>query len=187
MIKLESFRKEDFSQLIDWVENEHILMNWAGSLFSYPLSEESLDWYIEDTNDLTNSDAFVYKAIDTDTGKIVGHVSIGSVSRKNRSARISRVLVGNTEERGKGVCQQMINAILKFGFEYLELHRVSLGVYSFNTSAIRCYEKCGFVSEGVQRDVLQYKPGEWWSLLEMSILEDEWRKINYRKDQEAKR
>jgi RimJ/RimL family protein N-acetyltransferase len=181
MIKLETFKKEDFNQLIDWVNNEHLLTNWAGSLFSYPLSRDSLDWYIEDTNEGLESDAFVYKAVDTETGTTLGHVSLGSISRKNRSARISRVLVGNNAERGKGVCQQMINAVLRFGFENLELHRISLGVYDFNTSAIKCYEKCGFVSEGVQRDVLQYKPNEWWSLVEMSILETEWRKLNYRK------
>ena len=179
MIKLESFKKEDFNQLLEWVDNEHLLTNWSGSLFSYPLTLDSLEWYIEDTNDLSSSDAFVYKAVETESGKIVGHVSLGSISRKNRSARISRVLVGNTAERGKGVCQGMITAILKFGFEDLELHRISLGVYDFNTAAIKCYEKCGFVSEGVQRDVLRYKNNEYWSLLEMSVLEDEWRKLNY--------
>jgi RimJ/RimL family protein N-acetyltransferase len=76
----------------------------------------------------------------------------------------------------------MINAILKFGFEALELHRISLGVYDFNTSAIRCYEKCGFVREGVQRDVLKYQKDEYWSLLEMSILEHEWRNLHYHKN-----
>lgn len=186
MIKLETFKKEDFNQLIEWINNEHLLTNWAGSLFSYPLTTDSLEWYIEGTNDLSGSDAFVYKAVDTESGKIVGHVSLGSISRKNRSARISRVLVGNTNERGKGVCQGMINAILKLGFEDLELHRISLGVYDFNTAAIRCYEKCGFVSEGVQRDILRYRANEYWSLVEMSILEDEWRKLNYHKTSENK-
>jgi RimJ/RimL family protein N-acetyltransferase len=186
MIKLEPFQNEDFSQLIEWIESEHLLTNWAGSLFNYPLTQASLEWYIEDTNDLSSSDAFVYKAVDTESDKMVGHISLGGISRKNRSARISRVLVGNTAERGKGVCQQMINAILKFGFENLELHKVSLGVYDFNTSAIGCYEKCGFIREGVQRDVLRYKNNEYWSLLEMSILEDEWRKMHYHKNEEKK-
>ena len=133
-------------------------------------------WYIEDTNN-TDADAFIYKAVDTATSKTVGHISLGGISDKNRSARISRVLVGNTSERGKGVCAGMIKAILKIGFEHLGLHRISLGVYDFNTSAIRCYEKCGFVKEGLMRDVLRYSDNTYWSLLEMSILEDEWRKL----------
>jgi RimJ/RimL family protein N-acetyltransferase len=178
MIRLEYFTREDFQQLMDWVHNEHLITNWAGSLFSYPLSHSSLEWYIDETNDLSKSDAFVYKAIDSNTGNIIGHVSLGSVSRKNHSARISRVLVGEQVQRGKGYCTSMINAVLKVGFEQLQLHRISLGVYDFNTAAIRCYEKCGFVKEGISRDVLRYG-NEYWSLVEMSILDNEWRKIHH--------
>lgn len=181
MVQLEYFSKEDFKQLIEWMNSEHLITNWAGSLFRYPLTEDSLDWYIEDTNDIVTSDAFIYKALDTKTGKTVGHISLGSVSEKNRAARISRVLVGNTAERGKGYCTGMINAMLKIGFEELKLHRISLGVYDFNTSAIRCYEKCGFVKEGLMRDVLRYEDDNYWSLYEMSILEDEWRELHRKK------
>jgi RimJ/RimL family protein N-acetyltransferase len=180
MVKLEYFGKEDFKQLIEWMNSEHLITNWAGSLFKYPLTEDSLDWYIEDTNNPDKSDAFVYKATDTKTGKTVGHISLGSVSEKNNSARISRVLVGNTHERGKGYCTGMINAILKIGFEELKLHRISLGVYDFNKSAITCYEKCGFVKEGLMRDVLKYGNNTYWSLIEMSILEDEWRVLHHK-------
>jgi len=175
MIKLEYFDREDFKQLIEWMNTEHLITNWAGSLFRFPLTEDSLDWYIEDTNIVEESDAFVYKAVDTKTGKTVGHISLGSISEKNRAGRISRVLVGNTAERGKGYCTGMINAILKIGFEELKLHRISLGVYDFNHAAIKCYEKCGFVKEGLMRDVLKYDEGTYWSLFEMGILEDEWR------------
>ncbi len=175
MIKLEYFDRQDFQQLIEWMNSEHLITNWAGSLFKYPLTEDSLDWYIEDTNNIKSSDSFIYKAVSTATGKTVGHISLGSISDKNKSARISRVLVGNTAERGKGVCTGMIKAILKIGFEDLQLHRISLGVYDFNTAAIRCYEKCGFVKEGLMRDVLRYADNTYWNLIEMSILENEWK------------
>ena len=176
MIKLEYFGREDFKQLIEWIDSEHLLTNWAGSLFRYPLTEDSLEWYIRDTNTIGFSDAFIYKGVDTNTGKTVGHISLGGISEKNKAGRISRVLVGNTAERGKGVCTGMLRAILKVGFDDLGLHRISLGVYDFNKSAIRCYEKAGFVKEGLMRDVLRYDDDAYWSLWEMSILEDEWRK-----------
>jgi RimJ/RimL family protein N-acetyltransferase len=181
MVRLEYFDKADFGQLIEWMNSDHLITNWAGSLFKYPLTEDSLDWYINDANDTSNSDVFIYKAIDTRTQQTVGHISLGSVSEKNRAARISRVLVGNTTERGKGYCTGMINGILKIGFDELKLHRISLGVYDFNKAAIRCYEKCGFVKEGLMRDVLRYHDNTYWSLLEMSILEDEWRQLHQKK------
>lgn len=173
MIRLEYFTKKDFQQLIDWIHDEHLLMNWSGSLFSFPLTKKSMEWYIEDTNNLETSDALVYKVVDNKTDMAVGHISLGNISRKNRSARISRVLVGDTVEKGRGLCGAMIKAISKVGFEDLNLHRISLGVYDFNRSAIRCYERAGYVREGLQRDILKYED-KYWSLVEMSMLEDEW-------------
>ncbi|MCB2409130.1 GNAT family N-acetyltransferase [Hymenobacter lucidus] len=176
MIRLEQFTQADFKQLIEWIKDEELLMNWSGSLFSFPLTEASLAWYIEDTNDPLNSDAFVYKAVDNKTNEVVGHISLGGISRKNRSARISRVLVGSHQERGRGICQGMIKAVLKVGFEQLGLHRIDLGVYDFNKGAIGCYTKAGMMLEGTSRESLYFN-GAYWSLTEMSMLEAEWEKL----------
>ena len=177
MIRLDYFTPSDFQQLIDWLDNEQLLKEWSGSLFSFPLTEQSLNWYLEGANDPSHPDVFIYKAIDTETGEAVGHISLGSFSETNKAARITRVLVGNTAMRGRGYCQGMIKAILRIGFEELGLHRISLGVYDFNEPAIRCYEKAGMKKEGVLRDVVRYQDG-YWSLVEMAMLEDEWRQAN---------
>ena len=95
--------------------------------------------------------------------------------QENNSARTSRVLLGNTCEGDKGYCSAMIQEVLRIDFEELQLHRISQGVYTINTGAIRCFERCGFVKERIFRDVLKFD--EYWSLVEMSILKDEWRQI----------
>ena len=176
MIRLEQFGRNDFKQLIEWISDEEILTNWSGALFSFPLTEQSLEWYIDDTNIAGSSDAFVYKVVDTGSSQTVGHISLGGISWKNRSARISRVLVGNNE-RNKCYCQGMVKAALRIGFEELQLHRISLGLYDDNIPALKCYEKSGLKIEGVSRDVLWYKQ-KWWSMIEMGMLEDEWKEMN---------
>jgi hypothetical protein len=50
MIRLEKFEVQDFQQLIEWISDEESLTIWSGALFSFPLTIESLDWYIDDTN-----------------------------------------------------------------------------------------------------------------------------------------
>lgn len=172
MIRLEHFTQDDFDHLKEWVASKQLLHEWSGSLFSYPLTDDALEWYIEDAN-APRSDVFIYKAVDIKTGEALGHVSLGSISKRDRSARLTRVLVGDAA-RGRGVCTQMIRAALRIGFEELHLHRISLGVYTFNHSAIRCYLRSGFHKEGIMRDVVRHGD-EYWSLVEMSILEDEWR------------
>lgn len=51
------------------------------------------------------------------------------------------MLVGDTKMRGRSIGKHMMKAVLQVAFEELKLHRVTLGVYDFNTSAISCYEK----------------------------------------------
>lgn len=173
MIKLVPFTENDIDELIGWIDTEALLFNWAGSLFIFPLKKDSMLWYLKDTNDLKTSDAFIFKVVDEATEKSVGHISIGGLSKKNKAARITRVLIGNKEFAGKGYCKLMVKAAVDFGFENLDLHRISLGVYTQNTSAIACYEKAGFTTEGIQREIFLHE-GEYWSMMEMSILRREW-------------
>ncbi|GAA4380472.1 GNAT family protein [Hymenobacter koreensis] len=184
MIKLEPFTPADFPQLIDWINDERLMKEWSGSLFSFPLTKDALSWYIEGANDLKDPDVFVYKAVDSKTGGVIGHISLGSISQRDRSGRITRVLVGEACERGRGYCTGMIRALLRIGFEDLKLHRISLGVYDFNKAAIKCYLKAGFKQEGVLRDVVRHGE-DYWSLVEMGILEDEWHQLTHKSEPRA--
>ncbi|NGP57406.1 GNAT family N-acetyltransferase [Paenibacillus thiaminolyticus] len=176
MIALQYFVPSDFQQLISWSGDDAFLLQWAGPEFKYPLTEDQLLEYIKGANDVERSHRLIYKAIETETNQTVGHISIGRIERYNRSARIGKVLIGNKSSRGKGYGTQIMQQALRIGFEELQLHRISLGVFVFNESARRCYEKLGFVQEGVTRDARRYQDS-YWSLIEMSILEDEWRNM----------
>ena len=173
MIVLQDFTNDDFDQLIQWIPNQELLHKWCGSLFSYPLKHSSLNWYIKESNQPGTSDAFIYKAVNMVNNQTIGHISLGGISWKNKSARITRVLVGD-EYQGKGFCCAMTKAVIDVGFETLDLHRISLGVYSSNDAALKCYKKAGMMQEGVHRDVFLYK-GQYWSMIEMSILQTEWK------------
>lgn len=174
MVKLQYFERSDFNQLIQWIGSPEFLLQWGGPGFDYPLNDAQLEKYIENANS-DDAETLVYKVIDGDNGDVIGHISLGKIDRRNKSARIGKVLIGNQNVRGKGTGQQMIRELLKIAFDELHLHRVSLGVFDFNLSAIACYEKAGFRKEGLLRD--SRKNGEeYWSLWEMSILENEWLK-----------
>lgn len=167
MIKLEPFKRSDYKQLINWINSEEFLIQWSGNAFTYPLNEQQLEKYIESANILA------FKVVDGKTSDVIGHISLGQIDNKNKSARVGKVLVGDAKMRGCSIGKHMMKAVLHIAFEELKLHRVTLGVYDFNTSAISCYEKIGFVKEGLLRD--SKKVGEtYWNLWEMSMLEYEW-------------
>ncbi|ARV91137.1 GNAT family N-acetyltransferase [Bacillus thuringiensis] len=167
VIKLEAFKKTDFKQLTNWINSEEFLIQWSGNVFTFPLDEQQLEKYIESTNTLA------FKVVDEETSDVIGHISLGEIDNINKSARIGKVLVGNTKMRGRSIGKHMMKAVLHIAFEELKLHRVTLCVYDFNTSAISCYEKIGFVKEGLLREATRV--GEtYWNLWEMSMLQYEW-------------
>jgi RimJ/RimL family protein N-acetyltransferase len=172
-IDLVYFEPTDFDQLISWIPDEAALLQWGGPQFSFPLSRDQLMPYVARANDIQHSESLIYKAVGSD-GKTVGHIALSAIDRNNRSARLGKILVGDPGRRGQGLGRRMVRQVLAIGFETLDLHRIELGVFDFNSAAIACYQACGFVVEGLRREARRYQ-ATYWNLLEMSLLEAEWR------------
>jgi len=92
-----------------------------------------------------------------------------------RAADLS-IMIGKKGEWSKGYGTEAIRLLLKYGFEFLNFHRISLGVFDFNKRAIHAYEKAGFKKEGVLRDGY-YCDNKYHDVIMMSILEDEFKEL----------
>lgn len=108
-------------------------------------------------------------------GACVGSARLHSLSREDRRARFAIGLFSRTNW-GQGLGTESTRLLLRFAFESLGLHRVDLRVLADNERAIRCYLKCGFVREGVERDSALVG-GVWRSDVLMSVLEAEYRRL----------
>ncbi|CAM3870118.1 GNAT family N-acetyltransferase [Alkalicoccus chagannorensis] len=182
-IQFRPFEKKDQQRLIDWIESPAFLVQWGGPQFTYPLTEEQLDEYRE-SGEKENADRLIYSVLDAETDAVIGHISLSAIEKENGSARIGKVLVGDNAGRGGGIGTKMIREMLRIAFDELQLHRVGLGVYDFNTPAIACYEKAGFSRDGRLRDVRKVD-GSYWSLIEMSILETEWEEVQHKPERSS--
>jgi RimJ/RimL family protein N-acetyltransferase len=175
MIELRPFGRADFDRLIEWATSRELVVQWAGLGFTYPLDHAQLDAYLTVAEEDPET-RVIWKAVDAGTGVVVGHIELDRIHRAMRRARLSRVLVA-PGLRGEGVGKAMTLLALRHAFAVLDLHRVDLGAFDFNTAAIRCYESCGFVREGLERDGVRV--GDvYWSAVQMSILEGEWRALH---------
>lgn len=174
-IKLERFTCEEIPLLVSWIPDKEFLMQWGGPSYRLESLREQLQSDIDKMLQ-EDSKSMMFSAKLTESNETVGHIQLNSIDKVNMSARIGKVLVGTKENRSKGIGLQMINAVLDIAFNELKLHRVELGVFDFNVSAIACYKKAGFLIEGNLRDSRKVN-GEYWSLLNMSILEDEYRRL----------
>lgn len=97
-----------------------------------------------------------------------GEVVLNEIDWTNRSANF-RIAISGLENREKGYGTEAAQLVLRYAFDVLRLHRVSLAVFDFNPRAQHVYKKLGFVQEGVLRDALLWE-GEYHSAVRMSLL-----------------
>jgi RimJ/RimL family protein N-acetyltransferase len=78
------------------------------------------------------------------------------------------------KHQGKGYGSEAIRWGIWWAFQMAGLHRVQIKAFSFNTGAMRLYERLGFKEEGRIRDHMWFNGG-WHDGMIYGMLEDEWR------------
>ena len=170
MIKLEPFTKYDFDRLISWIDSKELLMQIAGPNFSFPLTEDQLQKYLDDKNSLA------FNIVDASNENIIGHAEICLTG--NGTCKLDKVLIGEKSNRGKGIGLQLINELVKYSFKKLDVREVELNVYDWNIAGIKCYEKAGF-SFNYSKKMTTTINNEVWTALNMTIDKEKWVK-NYK-------
>jgi diamine N-acetyltransferase len=110
--------------------------------------------------------------IEAEEGRPVGHVGLLGVDGHHKRAELA-VSIGETDCWSRGYGTDAIRAVLRHAFEVMGLRRVDLHTDADNARGIRCYEKCGFVREGVMRE-RRLRYGEPLDMVLMAILKEDW-------------
>lgn len=169
-MKLEPFRYKYIREVISWIETEADMIQWGGSIFSWPLTKKQ---FREHLRAAIQKPPALYPFALQNRGEIFGYCEISDLKRRYNSAMLSRVLV-SPQRRGKGLGEFMVTEAARFGFNQLGLNRIGLGVFDFNISAIRCYIKIGFIYEGTMRESAR-AGDQYWNCHIMSLLRTEWK------------
>ena len=101
-------------------------------------------------------------------GVFLGEVVLNQRDPDNESMNF-RIGLSGDGALGNGYGTEATRAAIQYAFDAVGLHRLSLGVYAFNPRALRVYEKCGFIREGVEREALLWD-GQRVDQITMSIL-----------------
>jgi RimJ/RimL family protein N-acetyltransferase len=155
MITLEPFKIEDCERLISWIKNEEDLIQFAGAIFSYPLTREQLYDYIN------SQKRQPLKIKLTDSGDIIGHCEL---NYSNKVPRLSRILIGKEELRNKGLGKEVVNQMISLIFKSSEVNLIELIVFDWNLNAINCYKKAGFYINNDWEDIVIIKDKRWRAL-----------------------
>lgn len=106
----------------------------------------SMPWHRESFVDMVNNPNALYLVASGDTGVIYG--CAGGLSIVGEGS-ICNIVVKN-DYRGQGIGEKLTRELLRTGVARYGIEAYTLEVRVSNTSAIRLYEKLGFICEGVR-------------------------------------
>ncbi len=152
MVSLRQFTNADFDRLISWADTEEILLQFAGGIFTFPLTKDQLDNYLTDKN------RFAFCICEEDC--VIGHAEI-YYNAENKSAKLCRILIGDEAARGKGYGLETMKKLEEFALKQFDIREMELNVYDWNIAAIRCYEKAGFSVNPSKNKIVLFKGEEW--------------------------
>jgi putative acetyltransferase len=78
-------------------------------------------------------------------------VNVSDIDAVSGTCRIG-LAVFSPADRGKGHGRRILELMLGYCREWLNIRKVSLVVLADNTAAVALYEKCGFAVEGTLKD-----------------------------------
>lgn len=106
-------------------------------------------------------------------GSLTGEIRLDHVDfRDSRASMAVGLFKGSS--LGRGIGSAAIMLVLDHAFNTLKLHRIGVRVLAYNTRAIRAYEKCGFRSEGRERETA-FVEGRWHDDIMLGLLDYEFR------------
>lgn len=164
MIRLEKFDAAFYPQLINSIKDARELMQFAGPEFNFPLTEEQIEKSLSDKNRIA------FRVVNSSNDSTIGHCEI---CFKDNFANLGRILIMDPTMRGKGIGKQIVTLLLEFILKNSEQRNVELNVFDFNTNAIKCYEKIGFVINPDKKFVRKIDD-ETWIALNMKLDLDNW-------------
>jgi RimJ/RimL family protein N-acetyltransferase len=169
LIRLAALSKADRPTIARWDDDAEFdrLMRAEPAM---PTSVEALEREAERNKHHDDSYGFAIRTLAED--KLIGYCRLTWVQLNHRHAWLA-IGIGEADNRGKGYGTDAMRVLSGYAFRELDLHRLSLSVFSYNLPAIRCYEKVGFVREVVQRAAL-YRDGQRHDAIIMGLVRSDW-------------
>ena len=176
MVRLAAVNPETDSKLFaKWARDTEYLRMLDTSPVRQWSERQYKKWFKEDLEKGKRDDfLFLIRTLEND--EAIGFIELDGIHWSHGDSYVG-IGIGEREYWGKGFGTDAMKVMLRYAFEELNLHRVSLNVFEYNQRAIRSYEKVGFVVEGRERQFMR-REGQRWDMIFMGILRAEWEATN---------
>lgn len=160
---------DDDAMLKYWVADEKIQSLYSEPVYSTKDEVKGLlDKYI---GSYEREDYYRWAITEKGSDECIGQIAFFLVDNKNHFAEIE-YCVGSSFQC-KGYATEATRALITYGFEKMNLHKVQICTKTINVPSKRVIEKCGFTYEGTLRDYF-CMDGVYVGRLYFSILREEY-------------
>jgi len=168
---LRPVKRSDIKYFLKWYTDPEVIQYLTIYL---PMTEMVEEKFVEGLGAarLMTTAFFVIEAIEGDTVKPIGTMELGDLNNKDHCGTFG-IAIGDKDYWNKGYGTEAARLIIRYGFEQLNLHRISSGVFSFNERSLRLHKKVGFTEEGRRREAC-YRNGRYYDDVYFGILKSEW-------------
>jgi RimJ/RimL family protein N-acetyltransferase len=167
-MELMQFTQEHFATLASWFPTEADLIQWGGPKLRFPLDDSQMNAMLENkTGSLPDNRCWMA----LHDGSLIGHAQL-IFDWKNGNATLARVAIAPAF-RGQKLAIPMLNLVIAEAFNYPQLLRLELNVFSFNQSAIQTYKRLGFLVEGMRKSSVAVGKERWDTII-MAMLRSEY-------------
>lgn len=171
-IRLTALDQDDLETIAGWYQDAGLL-RLLDAVPSIPKTQNELQGWMAAGHKAKDTFLFAVRLIDED--RLLGFLEFDGILWNHQTGWLS-VAIGDRDHWDQGYGSEALALALRFAFHELNLHRVSLNVFSYNQRAIAMYEKLGFQKEGVQREAL-HRDGQRHDMIYYGLLRRDWEEL----------
>jgi RimJ/RimL family protein N-acetyltransferase len=136
--------------------------------------QAAVDQMVKETGLTKDGDCLSLAVVSPDAGRVVGQVELVWHSKQSRQGEVGYLL--NPEYHGRGLATEAARAILRWGFEELDLHRIVGRCHAHNSASAALLQRLGMRREAHFIDDAIVK-GAWREEYVYAMLQHEWREL----------
>ena len=158
--------EEDTDMVLKWRNSEAVKNNF---LYRKDITrEEHLNWL--DSKVKTGS-VIQFIIVEKQNERPVGSVYFRDVDHVSKKAEYG-IFIGEPDARGHGYGSETAVRMVRYFFDEMKFHKLSLRVLERNLAAVKSYENAGFKVEGRMVDEL-FVDGTYETVIFMAVFEND--------------
>ena len=172
-LELRRFRHADADDMLHyWISDPNIQYLYSEPIYTTREEVQALlDNYIQS---YANADYYRWAIIEKESRACIGQIAYFHMDSKNHFGEIEYCV--GSEFQGRGYATEATRAVIDYGFENVNLHKIQITHREGNDASRGVILKCGFVHEGTLREHL-FLDGGYVDRLYYSMLRNEWEEM----------